>query len=88
MHIEWNICASLLGYILGEKDTIQVRADLQETGAMPYLHFRQRGPCQTYLKPYIPYVLADFLQAMGQIRVPIRYSAQLGLHVSEKKLQD
>jgi hypothetical protein len=92
MHIERNICCSMLGYLLGEKDTLQVWADLADSGIMPSLHLRQRGTGETYLKPHAPYVLRPqqltaFLSIVGQIRVPTGYSSRLGLRVGERKVQ-
>jgi hypothetical protein len=52
MHIERNVCTSALGYVLGEKDTVQMRADMQDKGTMRHLHLRQRGSSETYLKPH------------------------------------
>jgi hypothetical protein len=92
MHIERNVCASMLGYVLGERDTVQVRTDMRDVGCMPNLHLQQQNGSQTYLKPHAPYVLrpqerSAFLEAMGQIRVPTGYSSRLGLRVGEKKMQ-
>ncbi len=32
MHVEWNICDNLLKYLFGEKDTLNVRKDMEEQG--------------------------------------------------------
>jgi hypothetical protein len=92
MHIERNVCVSILGYVLGEKDTVEVRADMQDSGVMPHLHLRQRGSSQLFLKPHAPYVLRPeeiphFLHTIGEIRVPTGYSSRIGLRVGQRKLQ-
>ena len=61
----------MLGYILGEKDTLAVRRDMEEIGApsvpggprdpryqhTPELHLRQVGDSGRYFKPQAPYAL-------------------------------
>ncbi len=37
MHVEWNICDNLLKYLFGEKDTLNVRKDMEEARVMPNL---------------------------------------------------
>ncbi|XP_062020749.1 uncharacterized protein LOC133737149 [Rosa rugosa] len=48
MHIEKNVCESIVGTLLGidgkNKDTIKARADLEELNIWPNLHPERRGP--------------------------------------------
>ena len=78
MHCEKNVSQSMLGYILGEKDTVQVRRDMEEIGHSsqpggvrdprhqhtPELHLRPIGTTGRFLKPQAPYALTP--QARGR----------------------
>jgi hypothetical protein len=37
MHVEKNVSESILKYLFGDKDTIEVRKDLQEARVMQHL---------------------------------------------------
>jgi hypothetical protein len=57
MHIERNICESLLKLLFGVKDTAASRRDMEEEGIWPHL-WLSRGPLGGhYFKPRAPYVL-------------------------------
>ena len=58
MHIERNICESLLKLLFGAKDTVALRRDMEEEGIREHLWIR-RGPIAGghYFKPPAPYVL-------------------------------
>jgi hypothetical protein len=55
MHVENNVLESILNYLFGDKDTIEVHKDLQEVGVMQHLWFCQQG-VGSYIKPQAPYV--------------------------------
>ena len=57
MHLEKNVSASILGFILGEKDTTAVRSDMTHAGISPSLHMRRQTSQNVYLKPHAPYTL-------------------------------
>jgi hypothetical protein len=43
MHIERNVSKIILKYLFGDRDSIEVRKDLEEAGVMQHLWFRQQG---------------------------------------------
>lgn len=71
MHCEKNVSQSMLGFLLGEKDTIAIRRDMEEASESsnngtnarpprqhtPELHLRPLGTSGRYFKPHAPYVL-------------------------------
>lgn len=92
MHVEKNVSASILGFLLGDKDTISVRKDMEAVGIKPSLHLQPRPGRGNYFKPHAPYVLntseaAQFLRSIRSIKVPTGYSSNMTKHVSEKNLQ-
>jgi hypothetical protein len=83
MHIEQNVCLSMLGYLLGEKDTIAMRKDMEEASSHHRLHLRRVGTSSVFFKPQAPYVLKDiekfrFLENLASTKVPTSYSSSLG----------
>jgi hypothetical protein len=91
MHIERNICHSLLLYLFGDRDTVAVRRDLEEAGAMLGLHLVQQGSSRVFLKPHAPYVLQPaekvaFLNTVSSIKTPSLYSSSFTRHIGCKKL--
>ena len=92
MHVEKNVSASLLGYILGEKDTVAVRKDMEQVNIKKGLHLQQRGGRGNFVKPDAPYSLRQgesikFLQTIGAVLTPTGYSSNMGRRVGHKKLQ-
>lgn len=92
MHVEKNVAASVLGFLMGEKDTVACRKDMESIGIRPGLHIRPRPGVGNYVKPPAPYSLtppetAKFLKTVRSIKVPTGYSSNLTKHVSEKKFQ-
>lgn len=92
MHVEKNISASILGFIMGDKDTIAVRKDMESEGINPSLHLRPRPGRDNYFKPHAPYVLnpaesAQFLRRVRSVKVPTGYSLNMMKHVSDRNLQ-
>ena len=71
MHCEKNVIHDLLGFILGEKDTVAIRRDMEDIGSpsspdeprdprlqhTPELHLRPIGETGRYFKPQAPYAL-------------------------------
>ena len=57
MHVEKNIAATTVGFLLGEEDTIAVRKDLQDQGLMPDLHLVRQGTGSDFVMPHAPYAL-------------------------------
>ena len=92
MHVEKNVSASILGFILGDKDTVAVRKDLEDVGLRPELHVRPGQGGGSFVKPQAPYSLkpnevSRFLGKLGSIKVPTGYSAGMTKHVNDRKLQ-
>ena len=91
MHVEKNISASILGYILGDKDNVAVRKDMEDVGIRPSLHLQRRSGGGNFIKPHAPYALrpeetASFLRRVGGIKVPTGYSSSMLKHLSDRKL--
>ncbi|WVZ75536.1 hypothetical protein U9M48_023579 [Paspalum notatum var. saurae] len=95
MHIEKNICESIIGTLLNivgkTKDNINSRLDLQEMNLKPHLH-----PVQENGKTMLPkaaYVLTPekktkFLQFFKDLKVPDSFSANISrcVNMKEQKL--
>ena len=91
MHIERNICESLLKLIFGAKDTAASRRDMEEEGIREHLWLR-RGPLEggNYMKPPAPYVLTKeeqkiFMDQMNGISFPTGYCGPMKKHIIKKK---
>jgi hypothetical protein len=91
MHIERNICLNILKHLFGEKDTAEVRRDMEAVGKFLYLHLRSHPGSTDFIKPRAPYVLTEeersmFLDLISRTRVPSRYSSTLIKHAGESRL--
>jgi uncharacterized protein YqiB (DUF1249 family) len=55
MHVEHNVSKSVLKYLFGEKDTMDVRKDLLKARMMWHLWLHQQHGCANYInhKPYL-----------------------------------
>ena len=93
MRVEKNMLASLLGFILEEKDMVVVRTNMRLAGVCPILHMRRQSTHNVYLKPHAPYALrqskkAKFLKNMTSIKAPSKLlSFSLHLKLGDNKLQ-
>ncbi|KAJ9556462.1 hypothetical protein OSB04_011076 [Centaurea solstitialis] len=94
MHIEKNVCDSLLGLLLNisgkTKDGVRVRKDMVEMGIRPQLAPIESGS-RTYLPPAC-YTLSRvektrFCQCLNGVKVPSGYSANIKKLVSMKDLK-
>jgi len=92
MHIEKNICESLIKFIIGAKDTMKVRHDMELWGIQEHLVLK-RDPCRSekIFKPITSYVrlldkLKTFLSRLKSLKVPSEYCNSIGRHIMEKKL--
>jgi hypothetical protein len=92
MHIERNICESLLKLLFGAKDTAASRRDMEEEGIREHLWIR-RGPNAGghYFKPPAPYVLKKeeqkiFLDQLDGITLPTGYCGPLKKHLIKNKI--
>jgi hypothetical protein len=91
MHCEMNLAKNFLKTIVGTKDTIKVRQDLQRKNIKKHLWLvrnPQRG--RKMLKPAAPYVLNDdefkvFVNTIKNLKTPSRHSSNLGKHIRSKK---
>lgn len=91
MHVERNLSANLLKHLMGEKDTIGCRRDMEEARATPHLWLQQIPGSSNFLKPKAPYVFtdgvkADFLKRVSSTKTPTRFSSTLTKHLGEKDL--
>ena len=91
MHIERNICESLLKLLFGAKDTAASRRDMEEEGIRQHLWIR-REPIAGghYFKPPAPYVLKEeqkkFLEQLDGISLPTGYCGPMKKHIIKNKI--
>ncbi|CAN6704146.1 unnamed protein product [Malus baccata var. baccata] len=94
MHIEKNICDSLVGTLLGiekSKDGLAARADLEVLNIRRSQHPRREGN-KTFLPPALFTLKREektaFCNVLSTIRVPDGYSSNLSrcVHVNERKI--
>jgi hypothetical protein len=91
MHCEMNRAKNFLKTIVGTKDTVKVRRDMQQKNIRKHLWLVQnprRG--KKMLKPAAPYVLTDeefkvFANTIETLKTPIRHLSNLGKHIRSKK---
>ena len=95
MHIEKNVCESLIGLLLNikgkTKDGVNVRKDMVEMGIRDELAPQEIGNKRTYL-PAACYTLSKaekikFCQCLHDVKVPSGYSANIKKLVSMKDLK-
>jgi hypothetical protein len=89
MHCEMNLAKNFLKTIMGKKDTMKVRQDLQRKGIRRHLWLlpNPRRGGKMY-KPAAPYVLSDedfneFAQTLEALRTPSGYSSAFGKEMWE-----
>jgi hypothetical protein len=87
MHIERNICDSLVKLLFGAKDTAASRRDMEEERGREHLWVR-RGPMPggNFIKPHAPYVLTKeeqkkFLEQLAGISLPTGYCGPMQKHI-------
>lgn len=94
MHVEKNVCENVVKTILGEKDNIASRRDMEATGVRPELWLvkvtNDRGKTKV-IKPVAPYVLNDadivvFMSRLAALQVPSGYCGAIAKHITLKKL--
>lgn len=92
MHIERNICNSLLKLLFGVKDTPASRQDMEEERIRDHLWVRG-GPLTggNYFKPAAPYVLSKaeqkiFLDQLNGISVPTGYCGPIKKHILRNQI--
>jgi hypothetical protein len=91
MYYEMNIAKNFLKTILGNKDTVKVRRDLQRRNIRRYLWLTtqpERGG--RIMKPQASYVLTltefeQFAQTIESLKTPSGYSSTVGKHILGKK---
>ncbi|XP_052294335.1 uncharacterized protein LOC107178912 isoform X1 [Citrus sinensis] len=91
MHIEKNICDSLVGTLLNiegkTKDTVKARLDLEDLKIKKELHLKQEG--NKLLKPHASYTLTlnekrEFCQFLKSVKFPDGYAANISNCVNIK----
>jgi len=84
MHIEKNICESLISTILNilgkTKDTVNARLDLSDLGIKDELQFREEGNCSEM--PHARYTLSKehkiaFCKFLGEVKFPDGYASNI-----------
>ena len=92
MHTEKNIAENLIKTLFGEKDTPQVRLDMQTKNIRPHLWLRRmEDDGRKAFMPDAKYVLSKpdrekFLKILKSLRMPKHYSSSLYLKISSGKL--
>ena len=91
MHIEKNISEAVLKFLFGEKDTLEVRKDLEELGQRRELWLKPTRNRQRFSKPHAPYVLTDaerkiFVDEVSGIRTPTGYGSALAKLFKKSRL--
>lgn len=92
MHIEKNICESLVKILYGITDTAASRRDMEEEQIKPHLWVRRgEGEEGNFVKPPAPYVLTKdeqifLLQQIEGISVPTGYCGNMKKHILKNKL--
>jgi hypothetical protein len=92
MHIEKNVCESVIKFIIGVKDTFKVRKDMEVCGVQKHLWLKRdpHNPSKIF-QPIASYVLKlkelkAFMGRLGALKVPSAYCSAVGKHVMDKKL--
>lgn len=90
MHIEKNVAASTMAFLLGESDTVNVRKDMAEAGVMQNLHLQEQDGSGGYQKPPAPYVLSEedkvkLLEAIRSCRTPTNHCSNFKKLVNMEK---
>jgi len=92
MHIEKNICESLIKFIIGAKYTIKVWHDMEVCDIREHLWLKQnpRRPRKIF-KPIASYVLLPkelktFISRLKSLKMPSKYRGSIRRHIMEKKL--
>jgi hypothetical protein len=91
MHVERNLCSSLLKLLLGMKDTAEVRKDLEEEGIRQNLWLRHSSVGPNFVKPHAPYTFKPqekrvFMNTLGNVIAPTGYAACFAKHVGPRRL--
>ena len=91
MHIEKNILEAVLKFMFGDKDTPEVRKDLEELGQRRELWLKPTRNRQRFSKPHAPYVLIDaerkiFVDEVSGIRTPTGYGSALAKLFKKSRL--
>jgi hypothetical protein len=92
MHYEMNLAKNFVKTIIGTKDTMKVRRDLQRKNIRKHLWLTQnprRG--RKMLKPVVDYVLSEaefqqFFDCIESLKTPTSHSSAFGKHIRKKKL--
>lgn len=92
MHVKKKVCENLIKFILGLKDTMKVRSDMEMCGVWKHLWLKRdpQRPRKIF-KPAIACVLKlkevkTFKSKLASLKGPTNYCGVLGKHIMEKKL--
>ncbi len=93
MHVECNVSESVLKYLFGEKNTLEMRKDLKQAKLMQHLWLHQKDEGANYIKPLAPFVFIQnaskaFLDFVAQIHAPIGYATTFRKHVGARRLMN
>jgi hypothetical protein len=92
IHVEKNICESLVKILFGQTNTIKVRWDMEVEGIHQHLWLTWHPHNQwKFFKPQASFVftkdeLNTFLSQLGSLKVPTNYGVSLTKYMADKKL--
>jgi len=91
MHCEKNFAENVLKTVIGEKDSIKVRQDMQRQKIKPHLSLTP-DPANPgkMLKPFTPYVITPkeldtFCTRLESVKVPSEYCSNMGSCIRNRK---
>ncbi len=92
MHIDKNVCESMIKFIFGLKDIVKVQWDMEVCRIREHLWLKQdlqrSGKVFKLVAPYVlrPEELQTFMNRLASLKVPTYYCSSLGKHIMDKKL--
>jgi hypothetical protein len=91
MHVEQNVCDSLLKHLFGERDMVEVRKDMEKASVQKHLWLWRRLGTTIFFKPPAPLCshkkkINLFFDFVSNIQVLIRYLVAFKKHVGPKRL--
>jgi hypothetical protein len=92
MHIEKNVCESMIKFICGLKDIVKVQWDMEVCGIQEHLWLKRvpqrSGKIFKHVAPYVlkPEELQTFMNRLAFLKMLTNYCNSLGKHIMDKKL--
>jgi hypothetical protein len=89
MDVECNINDNVFKHLLGQKDTLGTKRDMEEVQVRPWLWLQRRG--SNFVKPMAPYVFNsnethELLELVSSTKAPTRYVTMFKKHIARQRL--